>query len=76
MAGAFFLCVRGAALSLQRSRAHGDGAPAMMRGWCKRQGHEALLGRIMQGPAVAGHAKKKSIPQASAALRGRYDCGG
>ena len=37
----------------------------MMRGWCKRQGHEALLGRIMQGPAVAGHAKKKSIPQAA-----------
>ena len=62
-AGALFFCARGAALSLQRSRARGDGAPAMMRGWCKRQGHEALLGRIMQGPAVAVMQRKRAFPR-------------
>ena len=39
----------------------------MMRGWCKRQGHEALLAEKRKDRLLQVLAKKKSVPQAGAA---------
>lgn len=42
----------------------------------KGQDQAALLAEKRKDRLLQVPAKKKSIPQASAALRGRYDCGG